>query len=99
MSLKTQMEQAVRRGREIVGGVWSSGSQAKRRTEALPAVLGPWRPPAGDTLPKPTPANLRKFADTPIPRRAINCCATSKPKDFMQNAKDTSYLTLRNRVS
>jgi hypothetical protein len=74
MSLKRQMEQAVRRGREIVEGVWSSsGNQPKRRTEALPAVLGPWRPPSGDTLPKLTPANLRKFADTPVPRRAINC--------------------------
>jgi hypothetical protein len=78
MSLKRQMEQAVQRGRKMVEGVWSSSGPAapalpNRRTEALPAVLGPWRPPSGDTLPKPTPANLRKFADTPVPRRAINC--------------------------
>lgn len=30
--------------------------------------------PAGHTLvPKPTPANLRRFAETPVARRAINC--------------------------
>jgi HK97 family phage portal protein len=50
-------------------------AMATRKTEALPAVLGPWRPGAGvaNALPKPTPANLRKFSETPVPRRAINC--------------------------
>jgi phage portal protein BeeE len=81
MSLKEQVQQAVRRGRAKFSGVTQSNqaqgglqaAAAMRKTEALPAVLGPWRPRNGDTLPKPTPANLRKFAETPVPRRAINC--------------------------
>ena len=49
-----------------------------RRTQAmpqtgLPSVLTPWRP--GNTvnvLPKPTAANLRRFAELPYVRRAMN---------------------------
>ena len=37
----------------------------------MPAILGPVQFP-GKLLPKPTPANLRRFAETPIVRRAIN---------------------------
>jgi phage portal protein BeeE len=44
---------------------------AQRKTVALPSVLGPYSFPA-KALPKPTPANLRKFAETPVVRRAIN---------------------------
>jgi len=44
---------------------------AQRRTVALPSVLAPHSFPAR-ALPKPTPANLRKFAETPVVRRAIN---------------------------
>ena len=44
-----------------------------RKTLALPAVLTPYRGVGGvNSLPKPTAANLRKFAETPIARRAIN---------------------------
>ncbi len=43
----------------------------QRRTLALPSVLAPCALPAR-ALPKPTPANLRKFAETPVVRRAIN---------------------------
>lgn len=42
-----------------------------RRTLALPAMLSPMQFP-GHLLPKPTPANLRRFAETPVVRRAIN---------------------------
>jgi hypothetical protein len=80
MSLKESIEQVVRRGRAAVDS-WrgpemaslAAEATAVRKTEALPAVMGPWRPRSGETLPKPTPANLRKFAETPVPRRAINC--------------------------
>src|SRR5579863_3213611 len=43
----------------------------KRRTLALPSIYQTFgiRP---DVLPKPTPANLRRFAETPIARKAIN---------------------------
>jgi HK97 family phage portal protein len=42
-----------------------------RRTLALPAILSPAQF-AGRHLPKPTPMNLRRFAETPVVRRAIN---------------------------
>jgi phage portal protein BeeE len=44
---------------------------AQRKTLALPSVLSPCVFPAR-ALPKPTPANLRRFAETPVVRRAIN---------------------------
>jgi HK97 family phage portal protein len=42
-----------------------------RKTLALPAILTPVQYP-GKLLPKPTPTNLRRFAETPVVRRAIN---------------------------
>ncbi|MDE1176719.1 MAG: phage portal protein [Edaphobacter sp.] len=47
---------------------------AKRKTAMLPSILSPYNGPrtAQSTLPKPTPANLRRFAETPVVRRAIN---------------------------
>ncbi|MFZ0303909.1 MAG: phage portal protein [Terracidiphilus sp.] len=45
--------------------------EAARKTLALPAILSPAHFP-GRHLPKPTPANLRRFAETPLVRRAIN---------------------------
>lgn len=46
-----------------------------RKTSALPSILTPYTP-GGRTgmraMPKPTPANLRRFAETPVVRRAIN---------------------------
>jgi HK97 family phage portal protein len=44
---------------------------AERKTLALPAILSPVQFP-GRHLPKPTPMNLRRFAETPVVRRAIN---------------------------
>jgi HK97 family phage portal protein len=46
-------------------------AEAERKTLALPAILNPVQFP-GRLLPKPTPANLRRFAETPVVRRAIN---------------------------
>ena len=43
---------------------------AQRKTVALPSILSPYQ--AQRAMPKPTPANLRKFAETPLVRRAIN---------------------------
>src|SRR5512146_540101 len=61
--------QATLRGllRRIAG----ARSPEQRRTLALPSILSPYGPRA-DLMPKPTPANLRKFAETPIARKAIN---------------------------
>jgi HK97 family phage portal protein len=46
-------------------------AEADRKTLALPAIANPVQFP-GRHLPKPTPANLRRFAETPLVRRAIN---------------------------
>ena len=50
-------------------------TMGERKTAMLPSILSPYNPAgrAGqNALPKPTPANLRKFAETPVVRRAIN---------------------------
>jgi phage portal protein BeeE len=48
-----------------------------RRTQALPSVFLPMGGRTGAAaemaMPKRTPANLRRFAETPVARRAINC--------------------------
>src|SRR5437764_8378109 len=62
MTLETAFAAAVRR---------LMGVPQKRRTIALPSIFQNFGPRA-DVLPKPTPANLRRFAETPIARRAIN---------------------------
>jgi HK97 family phage portal protein len=46
-------------------------AEAGRKTLALPSILSPVQL-AGRHLPKPTPMNLRRFAETPVVRRAIN---------------------------
>jgi HK97 family phage portal protein len=67
--------------RERLRQVWTgvtrvdAGEAAQRKTALLPSVLSPYggvMRPGGEVLPKPTPMNLRKFAETPAPRRAIN---------------------------
>src|SRR5215472_13861568 len=42
-----------------------------RRTVALPSIFNSYAP-RNELLPKPTPVNLRRFAETPVARRAIN---------------------------
>jgi hypothetical protein len=49
----------------------AAGNSVPRKTVALPSILGPYQAPA-NLLPKPTPVNLRRFAETPLVRRAIN---------------------------
>jgi len=49
----------------------AANSAAERKTLALPSILSPVNFP-GHLLPKPTPSNLRRFAETPVVRRAIN---------------------------
>jgi HK97 family phage portal protein len=50
---------------------FSAEAEAMRRTLALPSIVSPVHFP-GRHLPKPTPMNLRRFAETPVVRRAIN---------------------------
>jgi HK97 family phage portal protein len=49
----------------------AADANAERKTLALPSILSPVQFP-GQALPKPTPVNLRRFAETPVVRRAIN---------------------------
>jgi phage portal protein BeeE len=48
----------------------SAGAMDGRKTVALPSVLAVGSRAEG--MPKPTPVNLRKFAETPVARKAIN---------------------------
>jgi len=67
--LREIWRQAAGRGTVVHPSAGSAG--AERRTLAMPAVLGGGQFP-GRMLPKPTPMNLRRFAETPVVRRAIN---------------------------
>src|SRR5205814_9036167 len=71
--------------RTIVKDVWQrlagvdaaagDATMGERKTAMLPWILSPYNPAgrAGQhALPKPTAANLRQFAETPVVRRAIN---------------------------
>ncbi len=62
--------QIVRTGGTALAGL-SAEAQARRKSAALPALLQPWSG-AQRALPKVTPASLRRFAETPVARRAIN---------------------------
>ena len=53
------------------GAEMAAVADTERKTLAMPAMLSPVQFPARH-LPKPTPANLRRFAETPLVRRAIN---------------------------
>ena len=64
MNIRESLRGALRR----IAGV---RALEKRRTQPLPSILSTYSPRA-DALPKPTPANLRRFAETPIARKAIN---------------------------
>ena len=74
MGVRTMVRDVWRR----LGGVEAAAGDAgmgERKTTMLPSILNPYNP-AGrmgqSALPKPTVANLRKFAETPVVRRAIN---------------------------
>lgn len=52
----------------------AAGSETARRTVPLPSILTSGAPTLmrAGVMPKPTPANLRRFSEMPIARRAIN---------------------------
>jgi len=74
MGVRTMMKDVWQR----LAGIDAAAGDAtigERKTAILPSILNPYNPAgrAGqDALPKPTAANLRKFAETPVVRRAIN---------------------------
>jgi len=69
--LREIWRQAIGSGREAKLMAGAANAEAERKTLALPSIFSPVQIP-GRLLPKPTPANLRRFAETPIVRRAIN---------------------------
>jgi len=65
----------VKRAWERLASVDAAGDEAvgDRKTAMLPSILSPYGMRAGQNgLIKPTPANLRRFAESPVARRAIN---------------------------
>ena len=72
MNLRTQIANAWRKlaGAQPIAA--AADTTGQRKTAALPSILTPYNPNRATATPKPTPANLRKFAETPIARRAIN---------------------------
>ena len=72
MDIRERFRGAMRRiGGRVPTSGQTSQAQEKRRTLALPSILNTYGPRL-DAMPKATPANLRKFAETPIARKAIN---------------------------
>ena len=69
--LREIWRQATGSGRSAEMAAGAADAEAERKTLALPAILSPVQFP-GQHLPKPTPMNLRRFAETPVVRRAIN---------------------------
>jgi phage portal protein BeeE len=69
MNITEKLRGAMRR---IAGvSLLAENIEKKRRTVALPSILNTYGP-RPDLVPKPTPLNLRRFAETPVARRAIN---------------------------
>ena len=75
MGLRTRVKDAWSKlaGVERVSAA-AGDAKGERKTAMLPSILSPYSPGrAGqNTTPRPTAANLRKFAETPVARRAIN---------------------------
>src|SRR5438874_6748597 len=68
MNIRQKSPGAMRRIAEVS---LAGGAEGKRRTVPLPSILNTYGPPP-DAYPKPSPANLRRFAETPVARKAIN---------------------------
>ena len=68
MNLLMNLGDALRRAGGVLSG---SNKDANRRTVGLPALFQPYAARI-EGLPKPTAMNLRRFAETPVARRAIN---------------------------
>src|SRR5437867_8860719 len=68
MNIKQKLRGAMRRIAEVS---LAGGARGKRRTVPLPSILNTYGP-RPDAYPKPSPANLRRFAETPVARKAIN---------------------------
>src|SRR5204863_4981852 len=57
--------------RRMAGVSLAGGREGKRRTVPLPSILNTYGP-RPEVYPKLSPMNLRRFAETPVARKAIN---------------------------
>ena len=65
--------QRVRSAWQALSGIEAAAKvDIARKTQPLPSILSPYQRPGQQTVPKPTAANLRRFAEMPVARRAIN---------------------------
>jgi portal protein len=73
MKITNTLRGAMRRiaGVSLAGGTPASKKEGKRRTVPLPSIFNTYGPRA-ESMPKPTPMNLRRFSEIPVARRAIN---------------------------
>jgi HK97 family phage portal protein len=74
MGVRTMVKDAWQRLAGVDAAAGDAG-KVERKTAMLPSILSPYIPagrPGQHALPKPTAANLRKFAETPVVRRALN---------------------------
>src|SRR5580704_10174557 len=60
--------------RQSPAALHAASAESARRTVPLPTIFTPGAPTLvrAGVMPKPTPANLRRFAEMPIARKAIN---------------------------
>ena len=76
MGLRTAVTSTWNRlaGTEQIDAAAGDAATGARKTAMLPSILSPYtQGRAGmNATPRPTAVNLRKFAETPVARRAIN---------------------------
>ena len=74
MGVRTTMKSVWERLAGVDAAAAGDVNVGERKTAMLPSILSPYQfgRTGQNALPKPTPANLRKFAETPVVRRAIN---------------------------
>ena len=60
--------------RNAWAAIQAQSTPTPRKTQPLPSILSPYQAPNShaNALPKPSAASLRKFAETPVARRALN---------------------------
>jgi HK97 family phage portal protein len=74
LTLRTRLNDAWLRLTASSADETATAAAGARKTVMLPSILGPYMPgrAARSAAPKPTAANLRRFAETPVARRALN---------------------------
>ena len=72
MKITEGLRGAWRRVAGVSSAASAAGIEKKRRTSGLPSIFNSYGS-VTEAMPKPTPYNLRRFSETPIARRAINC--------------------------